>query len=74
VSDRRRLTALVEVHGTINIQRGLARIAHDQAKHLTTLAILVQDGLERRRTTRLVIFGIECVSMLPVFGFGFSLS
>jgi hypothetical protein len=42
----------------INIRQGLARIAHDQAEHLTTLAILVQNGLERRRITRLVIFGI----------------
>jgi hypothetical protein len=58
----------------MNIRRGLARIAHDQAEHLTTLAILTQDGLECRRVTRLVIFGIEFVSMLPVFGFDFSLS
>jgi hypothetical protein len=43
----------------MNIRRGLARIAHDQAEHLTTLAMLVQNGLERRRITRLVIFGIE---------------
>jgi hypothetical protein len=39
----------------MNIRRGLARIAHDQAEHLTTPAILVQNGLERRRITRLVI-------------------
>jgi hypothetical protein len=35
--------------------------------------MLVQNGLERRRITRLVIFGIEFVSMLPVIGFDFSL-
>jgi hypothetical protein len=46
----------------MNIRRGLARIAHDQAEHLTTLAVLVQNGLERRRITRQVIFGIEFVS------------
>jgi hypothetical protein len=46
----------------MNIRRGLARIAHDQAEHLTTLAILAQNGLERRRITRLVIFGIEVAS------------
>jgi hypothetical protein len=63
-----------EVRDTTNIQRGLVRIAHDQAGHLTILAILVQNGLERRRITRLVMFGIEFVSMLPVFGFDFSLS
>jgi hypothetical protein len=57
----------------MNIRRGLARIAHDQAEHLTTLAILVQNGLIRRRITRLVMFGIEFVSMLPVIGFDFSL-
>jgi hypothetical protein len=43
----------------MNIRRGLARIAHDQAEHLTIAAILVQNGLEGRRITRLVIFGIE---------------
>jgi hypothetical protein len=37
-------------------------MARDQAEHLTTLAILVQNGLERRRITRLVIFGIEFAS------------
>jgi hypothetical protein len=58
----------------MSIRRGLARIAHDQAEHLTTLAILVQNGLERRRITRLVIFCIEFFSFLPVFGFDFSLS
>jgi hypothetical protein len=58
----------------MNIRRGLARIAHDQAEHLTTPAILVQKGLERRRITRLVILCIEFVSFLPVFGFDFSLS
>jgi hypothetical protein len=58
----------------MNIRRGLARIAHDQAEHLTTLAILVQNGLERRRITRLVVLCIEFVSSLPVFGFDFSLS
>jgi hypothetical protein len=58
----------------MNIRRGLARIAHDQAEHLTIRVILVQNGLERRRITRLVIFGIEIVSFLPVFGFDFSLS
>jgi hypothetical protein len=57
----------------MNIRRGLARIEHDQAEHLTILAVLVQNGLERRRITRLVIFGIEFVSVLPVFGFDFSL-
>jgi hypothetical protein len=49
----------------MNIRRGLARIAHDQAEQLTTLAILVQNGLERRRITRLVIFCIEIASFLP---------
>jgi hypothetical protein len=63
-----------QIRDTMNIRRGLARIAHDQAEHLTALAILVQNGLERRRFTRLVIFGIEFVSLLPVFGFDFSLS
>jgi hypothetical protein len=58
----------------MNIRRGLARIAHDQAEHLTTRAILLQKGLERRRITRLVIFGIEFASFLPVIGFDFSLS
>jgi hypothetical protein len=48
----------------MNIRRGLARIAYDQAEHLTTLAILVQNGLERRRITRLVIFGIEFAAFL----------
>jgi hypothetical protein len=43
----------------MNIRRGLRRITHDQAEHLTTLAILVQNGLERRRITRLVRFGID---------------
>jgi hypothetical protein len=63
-----------EVRDTMNIRRGLARIAHDQAEHLTSLAILVQNGLERRRITRLVIFGIEFASFLPVIGFDYSLS
>jgi hypothetical protein len=58
----------------MNIRRGLARIAHDQYEHLTTLAILVQNGLERRRITRLVILCIEFVSFLPVFGFDLGLS
>jgi hypothetical protein len=58
----------------MNIRRGLARVAHDQAEHLTTLALLVQNGLERRRITRLVIFGTEFASFLPVFRFDFSLS
>jgi hypothetical protein len=58
----------------MNIRRGLARIAHDQVEHITTLAILVQNGLERRRITRLVTFGIKFVSFLPVIGFDFSLS
>jgi hypothetical protein len=62
------------IRDTINIRRGLARIAHDHAEHLTILAILVQNGLERRRITRLVIFGIKLVSTFPVFGFDFSLS
>jgi hypothetical protein len=62
-----------QVRDKINIRRGLARIAHDQAEHLIILTILFQDGLERRRITRLVIFGIEFISMLPVFGFDFSL-
>jgi hypothetical protein len=60
--------------GTINIRRGLARIAHDKAEHLTTLAILVQNGLECRRITRLVVFGIEFASFLSVIGFDFSFS
>jgi hypothetical protein len=47
-----------QIRDTMNIRRGLARIAHDQAKHLTTLSILAQNGLERRRITRLVMFGI----------------
>jgi hypothetical protein len=55
----------------MNIRRGLARKAHDQAEHLTTLAIIVQNGLERRHINRLVIFGIENVSFLPVIGFVF---
>jgi hypothetical protein len=55
-----------EVFDTIDIRRGLARVAHDQAEHLTDLAMLFKDGLQRRRITRLVIFGIEFVSMLPV--------
>jgi hypothetical protein len=63
-----------QIRDMMNIRRGLARIAHDQAEHLTTPALLVQNGLERRRITRLVIFGIEFVSFLPVFGFDFSLS
>jgi hypothetical protein len=58
----------------MNIRRGLARIAHDQAEHLTTPAILVQNELERRRITRLVILCIEFVSFPSVFGFDFSLS
>jgi hypothetical protein len=58
----------------MNIRRGLARIAHDQAEHHTALAILVQNGLERRRITGLVILCIEFASFLPVFGFDFSLS
>jgi hypothetical protein len=58
----------------MNIRRGLARRAHDQAEHLTTLSILVQNRLERRRITRLVIFGIESVSVLSVIGFDFTLS
>jgi hypothetical protein len=58
----------------INVRRGLARTAHDQAEHLTALAILVQNGLERRRITRLVMFGIEFASFLPVIGFDFRLS
>jgi hypothetical protein len=61
-----------QIRDTMNIRRGLARIAHDQAEHLATLAILVQNGLKRRRITRVVIFGIEFVSMLPVIGFEFS--
>jgi hypothetical protein len=52
----------------MNIRRGLARIAHDQAEHITILAILLQNGLERRRITRLVIFGVEFASYLPVIG------
>jgi hypothetical protein len=58
----------------MNIRRCLAKTAYDQAEHLTVVAILVQDGLERRRITRLMMFDIEFVSMLPVFGFDFSLS
>jgi hypothetical protein len=63
-----------QIRDTMNIRRGLARIAHDQAEHLTTPAILVQNGLERRRITKLVVLCIEFVSFLPVFGFDFSLS
>jgi hypothetical protein len=63
-----------QIRDPINIRRGIARIAHDQAEHLTTLVMLVQNGLESRRITRLVIFGIEFVSMLPVIGFDFNLS
>jgi hypothetical protein len=48
-------------------------MANDQAEHLTILAILVQNGLECRRITRLVIFGIEFASFLPVIGFDLSL-
>jgi hypothetical protein len=62
-----------QIRDVINIRRGLAIIAHDQAEHLTTPAVLVQNGLKRRRITRLVIFGIEIASFLPVFGFDFSL-
>jgi hypothetical protein len=62
-----------QVRDTMNIRRGLARKAQDQAKHVTILAIVVQDGLERRRITRLVIFDIEFTRFLPVFGFDFSL-
>jgi hypothetical protein len=36
--------------------------------------MLVQDGLERRRITSLMIFGIEFASTLLVIGFDFSLS
>jgi hypothetical protein len=76
-----------QIRNTMNVRQGLARIAHDQAEHLITLAILVQNGLERGRITRLVIFGIglesgritrlvifciEFVSFLLVFGFDFS--
>jgi hypothetical protein len=61
-----------EVRDTINIRRGLARIAHDQAEHLITLAIIVQNGLGCRRITRLVIFGMEFVSFLPEIEFGCS--
>jgi hypothetical protein len=53
----------------MNIRRGLVKIAHDQAEHLTIFAILVQNGLERCRITRLVIFGIKFASFLPVIGF-----
>jgi hypothetical protein len=49
------------VRDKINIRRGLARIAHDQAEHQT---LLVQVGLECCRITRLVIFGIDFVSMI----------
>jgi hypothetical protein len=63
-----------QIRDTTNIRRGLTRIAHDHAEHLTTLFILAQDGLERRRITRLAIFGIKFVSFLPVMGFDFSLS
>jgi hypothetical protein len=58
----------------MNIRRGLARIALVQAEHLTTPAILAQNGLERRRITRLVILCIEFASFLPVIGFDFCLS
>jgi hypothetical protein len=58
----------------MNIRRGLARISHDQAKHLTTPAILVQNGIECCHITRLMIFGIEIASFLPVLGFDFSMS
>jgi hypothetical protein len=44
-----------QIRDTMKIRRGLAITAHDQAEHLTTLAILVQNGLESRRITRLVI-------------------
>ena len=42
-----------EVRHFVNVRRCLPRKAHDQAEHLTALAILVEDGLERRRITRL---------------------
>jgi hypothetical protein len=58
-----------DVCDTIIIRPGPARIAHDQAEHFTILAILVQDGLERRRVTRLVTRGIEFSSLLLEFGF-----
>jgi hypothetical protein len=51
----------------MNIRRGLARIAHDQAEHLTTPAVLAQNGLERHRITRLVILRIEFASFLFFF-------
>jgi hypothetical protein len=63
-----------QIRDTMNIRRGLARIVHDQAERLTTPAILVQNGLERHRITRLVIFCIEFASLPPVFGLDFSLS
>jgi hypothetical protein len=50
-----------QIRDMMNIRRGLARITHDQAEHLTTPAILVQNGLERRRITRLVVLCIEFV-------------
>jgi hypothetical protein len=59
----------IQIRDTINTPRGLAGIAHDQSEHITILAILVQNGLERRRITRLVIFGIEFASFLLVFGY-----
>jgi hypothetical protein len=63
-----------QVRDTINLRRGLARIAHDQAEHLTILSILVENELKRRRVTRLVIFCIELASVLLAFGVDFSLS
>jgi hypothetical protein len=63
-----------QIRDTMNIRRGLARTAHDQAEHLNTPVILDQNGLECRRITGLVIFGIEFASFLPVFGFDFSSS
>jgi hypothetical protein len=45
-----------QIRDMMNIRRGLARIAHDQAEHLTTLAILVQNGLERRRAYFVLYF------------------
>jgi hypothetical protein len=59
-----------QVRDTTNIRRGLARIAHGQVEHLTVLAILIQDGLERRRITRLVIFSITSFFfIIAVFNF-----
>jgi hypothetical protein len=59
-----------QIRDTMNVRRGLAKIAHDQAEHLTTLAILVQNGLERRRISFLIkgmTMRSRCLELLQLF-------